>query len=282
MHTASRRRFPFWLGEAPGRSDGAVRGRLAAAQEFERGCEPGVRLPREWLTEDRRHRRGRALQIVAVSCRGRAALGCLPTLQTVVFERFFDESGGMQLIIHSPYGSRVNRAWGLSLAQALLPHIQLRIAGGGDRRSHRAVADARAQLRAGRGGALSAHSNTVRQVLVQALCAAPMFQVRWRWDAGIALALPRFRGGKKGSAAIRAHERRGSARSVFPDQVACAENLPGEIEVPDHPLVKQTIRDCLEEAMDIDAFEALLRGSRAAPFVVARDLTEPSPLALEA
>jgi ATP-dependent Lhr-like helicase len=118
---------------------------------------------------------------------------------------------------------------------------------------------------------------------VQALCAAPMFEVRWRWDAGIALALPRFRGGKKIPPQIARMNAEDLLASVFPDQVACAENLPGEIEIPDHPLVRQTIRDCLEDAMDIEAFEALLRRLESGECrVVARDLTEPSPLALEA
>jgi ATP-dependent Lhr-like helicase len=120
-------------------------------------------------------------------------------------------------------------------------------------------------------------------VLIQALCAAPMFEVRWRWNAGISLALPRFRGGKKIPPQIARMNAEDLLASIFPDQVACAENLPGEIEVPDHPLVRQTIRDCLEDAMDIDAFEGLLRRlENGSVRVVARDLTEPSPLALEA
>src|SRR6202023_554621 len=102
-------------------------------------------------------------------------------------------------------------------------------------------------------------SSTVRHVLVQALCAAPMFGVRWRWTAGIALALPRFRGGKKIPAQIARMNAEDLLASVFPDQVACAENLPGEIEVPEHPLVQQTIRDCLHDAMDIDLFESMLK-----------------------
>ena len=118
---------------------------------------------------------------------------------------------------------------------------------------------------------------------MQALCAAPMFEVRWRWDAGISLALPRFRGGKKIPPQIARMNAEDLLASVFPDQVACAENLPGEIEIPDHPLVQQTIRDCLEDAMDIERFEAMLRGFESGGIrVVARDLTEPSPLALEA
>ncbi len=118
---------------------------------------------------------------------------------------------------------------------------------------------------------------------MQALCAAPMFEVRWRWDAGIALALPRFRGGKKIPPQIARMNAEDLLASVFPDQVACAENLPGEIEIPEHPLVRQTIRDCLEDAMDIDKFEALLKDLESGGIrIIARDLTEPSPLALEA
>src|SRR5262249_32319771 len=125
------------------------------------------------------------------------------------------------------------------------------------------------------------HSNTVRHILVQALCAAPMFTTRWRWVAGVSLALPRFRGGQKIPPQIARMNAEDLLASVFPDQVACAENLSGEIQVPDHPLVNQAIRDCLEEAMDIDHFEAVLRAMESGSIKVeARDVTEPSPLAL--
>ncbi|HEY5810987.1 MAG TPA: hypothetical protein VIT67_23650, partial [Povalibacter sp.] len=126
------------------------------------------------------------------------------------------------------------------------------------------------------------HSNSVRALLVQALLDAPMFMTRWRWDASIALALPRFRGGKKVPPALARMNAEDLLASVFPDQVACGENIVGDIEIPDHPLVQQTVRDCLEEAMDIDGFERLLRGLTSGEIeVAARDLTEPSPLALE-
>jgi len=274
--------IPFWLGEAPGRTLelSAAVSRLRAEFEQHLTQDPGSVLA--WLTDTLGVDETAAVQLVQYLSAGRAALGCLPTLETVVFERFFDESGGMQLVIHSPYGSRVNRAWGLSLrkrfcrtfnfelqAAATEDHIVLSLT-----QAHSfELADAARYL----------HSNSVRRVLIQALCAAPMFEVRWRWDAGIALALPRFRGGKKIPPQIARMNAEDLLASVFPDQVACAENLPGEIEVPDHPLVQQTIRDCLEDAMDIDAFEALLRGLESGSVrVVARDLTEPSPLALEA
>jgi len=137
-----------------------------------------------------------AFQLVQYLSAGKAALGCLPTLDTVVFERFFDESGGMQLVIHSPFGSRVNRAWGLSLRKRFCRtfNFELQAAATED---HIVLSLTHAHSFELAEAARYLNSHSVRQVLIQALCAAPMFEVRWRWDAGIALALPRFRGGKK-------------------------------------------------------------------------------------
>jgi ATP-dependent Lhr-like helicase len=274
--------IPFWLGEAPGRSKELSLAVSRLRSEFERclAGEPGTaaRDFRESLGLDE----ASAAQIVQYLSAGRAALGCLPTFDTVIFERFFDESGGMQLVIHSPFGSRVNRAWGLSLRKRFCRtfNFELQAAATED---HIVLSLTHAHSFELAEAARYLNSKSVRQVLVQALCAAPMFGVRWRWDAGIALALPRFRGGKKIPPQIARMNAEDLLASVFPDQVACAENLPGEIEIPDHPLVRQTIRDCLEDAMDIEAFEALLRRLESGECrVVARDLTEPSPLALEA
>jgi ATP-dependent helicase Lhr and Lhr-like helicase len=272
--------IPFWLGEAPGRTDELSAAVSDLNREIERRlAEQGA--AEQWLMQVVGLDASAASQLVQYLDAGRAALGALPTFDTVVFERFFDESGGMQLVIHSPFGSRVNRAWGLSLrkrfcrtfnfelqAAATENHIVLSLT-----HAHSfELAEAARYLRSG----------TVRQVLVQALCAAPMFEVRWRWDAGISLALPRFRGGKKVPPQIARMNAEDLLASVFPDQVACAENLTGEIEIPEHPLVRQTIRDCLDEAMDIERFEAVLRKLESGDIrIVARDLTEPSPLALE-
>jgi ATP-dependent helicase Lhr and Lhr-like helicase len=278
--------IPFWLGEAPGRSDelSAAVSALRREVEMRLGAEAGdpAGAAIEWLERAVGLDPHAALQLVQYLGAGRAALSALPALDTVVFERFFDESGGMQLVIHSSYGSRVNRAWGLALRKRFCRtfNFELQAAATEDQivlsltQAHSFdLAEVARYL----------HPNTARHVLVQALCAAPMFQVRWRWDAGIALALPRFRGGKKVPAQIARMNAEDLLASVFPDQVACAENLPGEIEIPDHPLVRQTIRDCLEDAMDVDGFERLLRGLESgAVRVIARDLTEPSPLALEA
>jgi ATP-dependent helicase Lhr and Lhr-like helicase len=273
--------IPFWLGEAPGRSAELSAAVADLRGEFERKLiEPGA--PLRWLIESIGLDEASASQIVQYLAAGHAALGALPTLDTVVFERFFDESGGMQLVIHSPFGSRVNRAWGLSLRKRFCRtfNFELQAAATED---HIVLSLTHAHSFELAEAARYLNSNTVRHVLIQALCAAPMFQVRWRWDAGIALALPRFRGGKKIPPQIARMNAEDLLAAVFPDQVACAENLPGEIEVPDHPLVKQTIRDCLEDAMDIESFEAVLRRLESGEIrVVARDLTEPSPLALEA
>ena len=239
--------------------------------------EPALR----WLVDEVGIQAPAAAQLVSYLAAGRAALGALPTRDTVIFERFFDETGGMQLVIHSPFGSRINRAWGLALRKRFCRSFNFELQAAATEDTiilslttvHSfELADVARYL----------HSNTVRALLVQALCAAPMFPARWRWSATIALALPRFRGGKKVAPQLARMAAEDLLTAVFPDQVACAENLPGELEIPDHPLVRQTIHDCLEEAMDIEGFEQLLRGLESGAIrVIARDLTEPSPLALE-
>ncbi len=273
--------IPFWLGEAPGRTDELSLSVSRLRQELQTHLDEGLEAATRWLCAASGISGPAALQLVNYMAAARAALGALPTQQTIIFERFFDEAGGMQLVIHSPFGSRVNRAWGLSLRKRFCRsfNFELQAAATEDTiilsltTAHSfELADCARYL----------HSNTVRPLLVQALCAAPMFPVRWRWAASIALALPRFRGGKKVPAPLARMAAEDLLTAVFPDQVACAENLPGELEIPDHPLVRQTIRDCLEEAMDINGFERVLRGLESGAIsVVARDLTEPSPLALE-
>jgi ATP-dependent Lhr-like helicase len=273
--------IPFWLGEAPGRSAELSAAVSSLKQEIERLLVAGSGA-QAWLTETVGLEVPAATQLLQYLAAGHAALGVLPTLSTVVFERFFDESGGMQLVIHSPYGSRVNRAWGLALRKRFCRsfNFELQAAATED---HIVLSLTHAHSFDLPDVARYLHSNSVRAVLIQALCAAPMFGVRWRWVAGISLALPRFQGGKKIPPQIARMNAEDLLASVFPDQVACAENLPGELEVPDHPLVQQTVRDCLDEAMDIGTFEALLTRLESGQIrVVARDLTEPSPLALEA
>ncbi|HEY1875035.1 MAG TPA: DEAD/DEAH box helicase [Steroidobacteraceae bacterium] len=273
--------IPFWLGEAPGRSDELSASVSRLRNEIEAHLEHGIEATTAWLAAEARVAAPAAVQLVNYLAAGCATLGALPTQQTVVFERFFDEAGGMQLVIHSPFGSRINRAWGLALRKRFCRsfNFELQAAATEDTivlsltTAHSfELADVARYL----------HSNSVRPLLVQALCAAPMFPVRFRWSAAIALALPRFRGGKKVPAPLARMAAEDLLAAVFPDQVACAENLPGELEIPDHPLVRQSIRDCLEDAMDADGLERLLRALESGSVrVIARDLTEPSPLALE-
>ncbi len=274
--------IPFWLGEAPGRTNelSVAVSRLRHDIELKLAQGPGAAL--DWMTQDVGVGEAPSAQLVTYLATARAALGTLPTQQTVIFERFFDESGGMQLVIHAPFGSRVNRAWGLALRKRFCRkfNFELQAAATEDciilslTSAHNSfdLEDVAHYL----------HSNSARNVLIQALCGAPMFGVRWRWDASISLALPRFRGGKKIPPQIARMNAEDLLASVFPDQVACAENLPGEIEIPDHPLVRQTVRDCLEDAMDVDGFERILKALESGEIqVIARDVTEPSPLALE-
>lgn len=275
--------IPFWLGEAPGRSDelSASVSRLRA--EVEARLQEGAtgEAVGRWLIDECGVGEPAARQLADYLGSGYAALGCLPTRDTIVFERFFDEVGGMQLVIHAPFGSRINRAWGLALRKRFCRtfNFELQAAATEDNivlsltHAHSFQLDEVARY---------LHAASVRNLLLQALLDAPMFITRWRWVAGVALALPRFRGGRKMPPQLMRMDAEDLLASIFPDQVACAENLVGEREIPDHPLVRQTIADCLHDAMDIEGLEKLLAGLESGAItVVARDLTEPSPLALE-
>jgi ATP-dependent Lhr-like helicase len=275
--------IPFWLGEAPGRS-------AELSQSVSRlRAEVAERLPEDpsgagiarWLTEEHRLDASAAEQLAEYLAAAHAALGCLPTQDRIVLERFFDSVGGMQLVVHSPYGSRLNRAWGLALRKRFCRkfNFELQAAATEDNivlsltTAHSFdLDDVKRYL----------NSAGVRELLIQALLDAPMFNTRWRWVGGVALALPRFRNGKKVPPQLARMDAEDLIGAVFPDQIACGENLVGEREIPDHPLVRQTIDDCLHEAMDIDGLERLLAGIESGAIaVVGRDLTEPSPLALE-
>jgi len=275
--------IPFWLGEAPGRTDELSQSvsRLRAEIDDRLPADPKGGRTTHWLVEEIGVAEPAAEQLVEYLSSARAALGGLPTRDTLVLERFFDETGGMQLVIHSPYGSRINRAWGLALRKRICRrfNFELQAAATEDNivlsltRAHSFdLGEVRHYL----------HSTSIRSVLIQALLDAPMFVTRWRWVAGVSLALPRFRGGKRVPPQLTRMDAEDLIAAIFPDQVACAENLVGEREIPDHPLIRQTIADCLVDAMDIDGLTQILTRLEAGEIrVVARDLTEPSPLALE-
>ncbi|MCC4587207.1 DEAD/DEAH box helicase [Xanthomonas sp. NCPPB 1067] len=275
--------IPFWLGEAPGRSD-----ELSVAVSRLRG-EIAVRLDhgphqaaRDWLCGELGAAPEVARQLVDYLAQACAALGAMPTRQCLVMERFFDASGGTQLVIHSPYGSRINRAWGLALRKRFCRtfNFELQAAATEDAivlslsTSHSfALEDVGRYL----------HSSSAEHVLIQALLDAPLFGVRWRWNATNAMALPRFTGGNKVAPQLQRMKSEDLLATVFPDQVACAENLVGEREVPDHPLVAQTLEDCLHQAMDSEGWLQVLRGLESGAItLLARDLAAPSPLAAEA
>ncbi len=275
--------LPFWLGEAPGRSvelsQSVSRLRSAVAARLRDGAN--VERLVEWLVATMGMAAPAAEQLADYLAAAHAALGCLPTQEQVVFERFFDEAGGMQLVVHSPFGSRINRAWGLALRKRFCRkfNFELQAAATEDNivlsltTAHSFdLADVARYL----------NSASVRDVLIQAMLDAPMFATRWRWVAGISLAIPRMRGGRRVPPQFTRMEAEDLVAAVFPDQIACAENLVGEREVPDHPLVNQAVGDCLNDAMDIEGLQRLLKGLEAGEIsVVACDLTEPSPLAHE-
>ncbi|MGH7071166.1 MAG: DEAD/DEAH box helicase, partial [Acetobacteraceae bacterium] len=275
--------IPFWLGEAPGRSDELSRAlsRLRAEVAARLEASPDSTALSAWLLERFTLPEPAAIQMAEYLAASYAALGALPTHDQIVLERFFDESGGMQLVIHSPYGSRINRAWGLALRKRFCRkfNFELQAAATEDSIVLSLTAAHSFELAA---AAHYLHSASARKVLIQALLAAPMFTTRWRWVAATSLALPRMRGGKKVPPQIARMEAEDLIGAVFPDQIACAENLAGEREVPDHPLVNQTISDCLNDAMDIGGLEQMLRRLESGEIrIAARDLTEPSPLARE-
>ena len=278
--------MPFWLGEAPGRTDEVSRAVSDLRQEIERTLRRGLEAGEtgrvlEALGKSAGLPSNAATQLADYFAASYKALGALPSQDTLLMERFFDESGGMQLVIHSPFGIRVNRAWGLALRKRFCRSFNFEL--------QAAATDDAIVLSLGTQHSFPLdevfrylNSKTVRDLLVQALLDAPMFPVRWRWNAERALALPRQRGGHKVPAPLQRMASENLLAAVFPDQLACPENLVGDREVPDHPLVRQTIEDCLTEAMDIDGLIALLmRIETGQVRCLARDLPEPSPMAHE-
>lgn len=283
--------IPFWFGEAPGRTLALSAAVSDLRSELERRLfpEPGgasaaraeTAAAHAWLADELGLGAPAAGQILDYLLPARLALGALPTLGTLVVERFFDDAGGQQLVIHSPWGSQVNRAWGLALRKRFCRSFNFEL--------QAAATEEAIVLSLGETHSFELdsvwrflQSNTVREVLVQALLDAPMFATRWRWNACCALAIARRRGGQKVPPRLLRMQAEDLVSVVFPDQLACLENIQGERRIPDHPLVAQTVQDCLTEAMAIDVLEALLVDMEAGRVrLLSRDLTEPSPLAAE-
>nr|MBA3552100.1 DEAD/DEAH box helicase [Actinomycetota bacterium] len=274
---------PFWLGEAPGRTEelsGEVSELRAKVGEFLTSGDPDG--ARRWLGAECRIDDAASDTIVRYLGAGLTALGVLPTKQTLVLERFFDESGGMQLVGHSPFGARLNRGLGLALRKRFCVTFDFEL--------QAAASDDAILLSLGPQHSFPLErvprflgSKTVEDVLRQAVLTSPMFAARWRWNLNRALAVLRMRGGRKNPPAIQRMEADDLMAAVFPTLAACQENVaPGPIEIPDHPLVRQTLDDCLREAMDVDGLRELLSEIEAGRVEVAtRDTVEPSVLAHE-
>src|SRR5205807_3703584 len=212
---------------------------------------------------------------------GRAALGAMPSVNRIVAERFFDEGGGMQLVLHAPFGSRINRAWGLALRKRFCRSFNFEL--------QAAATDNGIVISLGEQhsfplevGFEFVRAENAKYVLTQAMLDAPMFGARWRWNAMRALAIIRFSAGRKVPPPIQRMRADDLMAAVFPDQAACAENLTGDIRIPDHPLVKETIDNCLYEAMDLDGLKSVLGDIREGKIrTVAVHTAQPSPFSHE-
>ena len=267
---------PFWLGEAPGRTNELsqevtdLREGIAQRLEDTAGAQAWVAAEAAVSTEAAR-------QLVAYMEEGVRVLGAVPTGQRVMAERFFDESGGMQLVIHAPFGARINRAWGMALRKRICRAFDFELQAS-------ATDDG---LNFSLGPNLSfplddifnyLNGKTVEEVVLQAVLQAPLFGTRWRWDATRSLAIHRWSGGRKVPAPLLRMRSDDMLAAVFPAQVACQDNAPaGDIQPPDHPLVFETIRDCLTENMDVEGLKGVLAGIEKGDIeVYAKDTVQPS------
>ena len=267
---------PFWLGESPGRSDELSQ----EVTELREGIAQRLGDPagaQNWVATEARISLEAARQIVAYLEEGVRVLGAVPTGQRVVAERFFDESGGMQLVIHAPFGARINRAWGMALRKRICRTFDF------DLQASATDDGLNFSLAPNLSFPLDdifnyLNQKSVADVLLQAVLQAPLFGVRWRWDATRALAIQRWNGGRKVPAPLQRMRSDDMLAAVFPAQVACQDNaMPGDIQPPDHPLVFEAIRDCLTENMDLEGLKDVLAGIETGAIeVYAKDTVQPS------
>jgi ATP-dependent Lhr-like helicase len=273
---------PFWLGEAPARTEELSAEVSALRAELdERLAADGVEAATAWLEAEVPLPRGAAEQLARYLEAARQALALLPTQTDVVFERFFDETGGMQLVLHAPFGGRINRGLGLALRKRFCRSFDFELqAAASDDAVVLSLGPQHSFPLASLAKFLSAES--VHDVLAQALLLSPMFQARWRWTLGFALAVLRWRGGRKNPAPIQRMEADDLMAAVFPKLAQCQENATGPIEIPDHPLVRQVMHDCLHDATDVHGLERVLAAmASGAVRVHVRETTEPSVLCHE-
>ena len=261
--------IPFWLGEAPGRTEelgrhiGELRQTVSdltpnTVPGFVNQKSPEVFHAVEWLRQECGLDDSGAEQMVEYIVTGRAVLGAVPTYNTIIAERFFDEGGGMQLIVHAPFGMRVNKAWGLSLRKRFCVSFNFELqAAATDNGINIALAE---QHSFPLGDVFHfLHENTVKEVLQQAALLSPLLETRWRWDANRSLALLRYWNGKKIPLQVQRTRSADLLASVFPDVAACQENADGPIQIPDHPLIREVMKDIFQEALDLEGLKQVLR-----------------------
>ena len=272
--------IPFWLGEAPART-AELSAAVAGLRADVRARLGDVQAATAWLQAECGLDQAGAEQLLAYVSETVAALGEVPSQQTVIAERFFDEAGGMQLVVHAPFGGRINRAWGLAMRKRFCVTFDFELQAAatddgfvlslGEQHSF-PVSDAFGLVRA----------SNLQDALEQATLAAPMFVNRWRWNAGRSLALPRFSGGRRVPTPLQRMRAEDLLAAVFPAQVACQDNRAGPVEIPDHPLVRQTMQDCLHEAMDLEGLRQVLTGIESGSIrTLALDTVAPSPASHE-
>jgi ATP-dependent Lhr-like helicase len=265
--------IPFWNGEGLGRTI-ELSHEVSALRAAIDQRDDGAAL--ELLEAECGLDRSGAEQAVAYVRAAKASLGVVPTGETIVAERFFDEGGGMQLVLHTPFGARVNRAWGLALRKRFCVGFNFELQAAA---TDNGIVISLAEQHAFPLEAVFEYvkSASVEKVLTQALLPAPMFEARWRWNAMRSLAILRWRGGRKVAPHLLRMRADDLLAGVFPDQAACPENLTGPIRIPDHVLVRETIDNCLHEAMDLDGLLRILRAVEAGGIrTVAIDTAEPS------
>ncbi len=272
--------IPFWNGEAPGRSYELSEEVSRLREDLEQRLDD-PQAAEDWLVLEAKVNLEAAHQAVEYARAQKAAIGLLPTMRRVVFERFFDESGGMQLVIHAPFGTRLTRAWGLAMRKRFCRSFDFELQANAD--------DDGIVLSLGPQHSFPLESmfpmlnpRNVQAMFEQAVLVVPIFQNRWRWNATRALQVSRARHGKKVPPALQRFRSEDLLTAVFPKLTGCQENVVGDIELPDHPLVKQTMDDCLYEAHDMEALKEVLgRVERGEIEFIARDTREPSPFSYE-
>ncbi|MEX2492159.1 MAG: DEAD/DEAH box helicase [Nitrospirales bacterium] len=277
--------IPFWRGEAPSRSKelshAVAEVRLAIHRLLEDGATPGDASARQWLLEECGVNAAGADQLLAYVAGGVQILGGVPTQKCLIAERFFDEAGGMQLIVHAPFGGRLNRAWGLALRKRFCVNFDFEL--------QAAATDDGLVLSLGEHHSFPLETifqflqpKTVHDVVIQATLATPLFMTRWRWNVSRALALLRFQHGKRVPVHLQRMRAEDFLAAAFPQAAACGDNHVGDISVPEHPLVQQTLRDCLTEAMDVEGLRHVLEQiDSQAIHVRAVESPVPSPFAHE-